>query len=59
VAQTERLSALDVTELLPARDPDGATARAGVQLIKAALTPKRPVQALDWRATEAWLRSTA
>lgn len=59
IAQSGRLAALDVTELLPARDPDGATTRAALQLIKAALATRRPPQALDWRATEAWLRTIA
>lgn len=59
VAQSERLSALDLVELVPPRDPSGASTRAALHLIKAALTPRRPVQALDWRATEAWMRTTA
>jgi arginase len=59
VARSGRLAALDVTELFPARDREGATARAALSVIKAALATKPPVQALDWRATEAGLRSLA
>ncbi|MBX5493278.1 MAG: arginase [Chloroflexi bacterium] len=58
-AHTGRVAALDITELLPARDRGGTTTRAALQLIKAALGSKRPVQALDWRATEEWLGSLA
>ena len=59
VARTGRLAALDVTELFPGRDHEGATTRAALSLIKAALTRKGPVQALDWRAVQAGLRSSA
>ena len=59
VGQSGRLAALDVTELFPARDRGGATARAALALIKAALPPSQPVQALDWRREQANLRSTA
>jgi arginase len=59
VAHSGRLAALDVTELFPARDRGGATARAALALIKAALTVPQPVQALDWRREQANLRSTA
>jgi arginase len=58
VAHTGRLAALDVTELFPARDRDGATARAALSLIKAVLH-HAPVQALDWRGAQAGLRSSA
>jgi arginase len=58
VAHTGRLAALDVTELFPARDRDGATARAALSLVKAALH-QAPVQALDWRGAQASLRSSA
>jgi arginase len=58
VAHSGRLVALDVTELFPARDRDGATARAALSLVKAALH-QPPVQALDWRRVQAGLRSSA
>jgi arginase len=59
VAQSGRLRALDVTELFPGRDPDGVTTRAALSLIKTALARHRPLQALDWRAVQAGLRSSA
>jgi arginase len=59
VAQSGRLRALDVTELFPGRDPEGLTTRAALSLIKTALARPRPVQALDWRAVQAGLRSSA
>jgi len=58
VAHSGRVAALDVTELFPARDRDGATARAAISLVKAALATA-PVQALDWRRVQAGLRSSA
>jgi arginase len=58
VAQSGRLAALDVTELFPARDRDGATARAALSLVKAALH-HAPVQALDWRGAQTGVRSLA
>lgn len=58
VARSGRLAALDVTELFPARDRDGATARAALSLVKAALH-HTPVQALDWPRAQAGLRSSA
>jgi arginase len=58
-ARTGRLTALDVTELFPARDHAGSTARAAVSLVKAALATHPPVQALDWRRVQAGLRSSA
>jgi arginase len=58
-ADSGRLAALDVTELFPARDRGGATARAALSLVKAALTPHQPVQALDWRREQTNLRSSA
>jgi arginase len=58
VAHSGRLAALDVTELFPARDRDGATARAALSLVKVALS-QAPVQALDWRGAQAGLRSSA
>jgi arginase len=58
VADSGRLAALDVTELFPARDRDGATARAALSLVKATLH-HAPVQALDWRRAQAELRSSA
>ncbi|HZS02757.1 MAG TPA: arginase family protein [Chloroflexota bacterium] len=57
-ARSGRVAAVDVTELFPARDRDGATARAAVSLVKAALAPA-PAQARDWRGTAAALRSSA
>src|SRR5581483_636552 len=59
VANSRRLMALDVTELFPARDRDGATARAALSLIKTALARPRGNMALDWRAVQANLRSSA
>ncbi|HLH23159.1 MAG TPA: arginase [Chloroflexota bacterium] len=58
VAHSGRVAALDVTELFPARDRDGATARAALSLVKAALS-QPPLEALDWRRTQAGLRSSA
>jgi arginase len=58
VARSGRVVALDVTELFPGRDRDGATARAAISLVKAALATA-PVQALDWRRVQAGLRSSA
>ena len=59
VTESGRLAALDVTELFPARDRSGATTRAALSLIKAALATRPPVQALDWRREQANLRSSA
>ncbi len=59
VAQSGRLMALDVTELFPGRDPQAATARAALSLIKAALSRPRGNLALNWRAVQANLRSSA
>ncbi|HEY7067365.1 MAG TPA: arginase [Chloroflexota bacterium] len=58
VAHSGRVLALDVTELFPARDRDGATARAALSLVKAALS-RPPVEALDWRGVQAGLRTSA
>lgn len=58
-AESERLIGLDVTELFPERDRQGATARAALSLVRAALAPRHPVQALDWRREQARLRSSA
>jgi arginase len=59
VANSGRLMALDVTELFPARDRAGVTARAALSLIKTALARPRGNMALDWRAVQANLRSSA
>ena len=59
VARSGRLAALDVTELFPARDRDGATTKAALSLVKAALARRGPLQALDWHAVQAGLRSSA
>src|SRR5712692_3742884 len=43
VARSGRLAALDVTELFPARDRDGATTKAALSLVKAALARRGPL----------------
>ena len=59
VARSGRLAALDVTELFPVRDRDGATTKAALSIVKAALARRGPLQALDWHAVQAGLRSSA